>query len=57
MRIPGQKLSLTIYFIVNVSFALQLYERYFIDRSKTLNFSLIPGIVCQLSAVNYGHSL
>ena len=53
MRIPGQ----IMYFISNFSFALQLYERYFIDRSKTLNFILIPDIVCQLADFNYGHSL
>ena len=50
-----QNVSLIIYFIANFSFSLQLYERYFIDRSKTLNFILIP--VCQLSDVNYGHPL
>ena len=38
MRIPGQTVSLIMYFISNFSFALQLYERYFIDRSQTLNF-------------------
>ena len=57
MRIPGQTVSLTIYFIANFSFSLQLHERYFINRSKTLNFILIPNIGCQLSDVNYGHSL
>ena len=57
MRIPGQKVSLTIYLIANFSFSLQLYERYFINRSKTLNFILIPNIGCQLSDVNYGYSL
>ena len=46
-----------MYFIANFSFALQLHERYFIDRSKTLNFILMPGIVCQLLDVNYGHPL
>ena len=55
--IPGQKVSLIIYFIVNFSYFLQLYEIYFIIRSKTLNFILIPGIACQLSDVNYGHPL
>ena len=48
MRIPGQTVSLIIYFIANFSFSLQLYERYFIDRSKALNFVLIPEIVWQL---------
>ena len=60
MRIPGQKVSLIIYFIANFSvcvFFLQLYKRYFIDRSRTLNFILIPDIVCELSDVNYGHPL
>ena len=57
MRIPGQQVSLIIYFNANFSFSLQLYERYFMDRFKTLNFFLISGIVCQLSDVNYGHSL
>ena len=55
MRIPGQTVSLIMYFVSNFSFAFQLYERYFIDRSKTLNFILIPGIVCQLADFNYGH--
>ena len=57
MRIPGQTVSLIMYFIFNFSFALQLYERYFIDRSKILNFILIPGIVCQSADFNYGHHL
>ena len=57
MRIPEQKVSLIMYFISNFSFALQLYERYFIDRSKLLNFILIPCIVCQLADFNYGHPL
>ena len=55
MRIPRQKVFLIIYFIANFSLSLQLYERYFIDRSKTLSFILIPGIVYQLLDVNYGH--
>ena len=54
MRIPGQKVSFIIFFIGSFSFSLQLYERCFIDRSKTLHVIPIPGIVCQLSAVKYG---
>ena len=57
MRIPGQNVSLMIHFIVNFSFSLQFYERYFIDRYKALNFVLIPEIVWQLSDANYGHPL
>ena len=57
MRIPGKNVSLVIYFIANFSFLCILYERYFIDRSKTLRFVLIPGIVCQLSDINYGQPL
>ena len=57
MRILGQKVSLIIYFIANFSFSVPLYERYFIDHSKILNFVLIPGLFCQLSDVNYGHPL
>ena len=57
MRIPGQNVSLIIYFIANFNFSLQLYGRYFIGRSKTLNFILIPGIICHLSDVNYSHTM
>ena len=57
IRIPGQNVSLIIYFIADFSFTLQLYERYIIDRSKTLHFTLISGIVGQLSDVKYGHPL
>ena len=45
------------YILLPISFFVQLYERYLINRSKTLNFILIPSIGCQLSDVNYGHSL
>ena len=54
-RISGPKVSHIILFLANFSFSLQLYEIYFIDRSKTLNFILIPGIVCKLSDIYYGH--
>ena len=57
MRIPGQNVSLMIYSIAKFNFSLQLYKIYFIDRSKTLNFILILGIVCQLLDANYGHPL
>ena len=57
LRILRQKVSLIIYCIANFSFSLQLYERYFIDSLKLINFILISGIVCQLSDVNYGHPL
>ena len=57
IRIPGQNVSLIICFVANFSFSLQFYEIYFIDRSKTLIFIIIPGIVCQLLDVNYGHPL
>ena len=57
MRIPGQTVSLIIDFIAHFSFSLQIYEKYLTGRSKTLNFILIPSILCQLSDVDYGHPL
>ena len=55
MKIPDQTVSLIIYFVFNISFSLQLSEGYFIGLSKTLNFIIISGIVCQLLDVDHGH--
>ena len=46
MRLPWQNVSLIIYIIANYSMFLQLYERYLIILSKTLNFILISGMGC-----------
>ena len=53
--ITGQRVSLIIYVLTNFSFSLQLSEIHFIDLSKTLNFILISGAVCQEPGVNHGH--
>ena len=51
-----QIVSLVIYFMANFSFSLQLSEIHFIDLSKTLNFILIFGAVCQEPGVNHDHT-
>ena len=53
--ITGQIVSLIIYVINNVSFSLKLSDRHFIGISKSLNFILICGIICQERAL-HGHT-
>ena len=55
--ITEQIISFMIFFIANLSFSLQLSERYCIGLFRTLNIILISSIVGQIFAVNQGHPL
>ena len=57
MDITEKIISFIIFFIVNLSFTLQLTERYFYGLFRTLNIILISCIVGQILDVNQGHPL
>ena len=57
MDITEQVISFIIVFINNLSFTLQLSERYSNDLARPLNIILISCIVGQILAVNQGHPL